>query len=124
MALQNNTLIYQGLLIKESISDEIILDYVTVTKVELWKTEGYPKYWTALSFTTNQQDFPELLSKVVISNETVGNWFVDMKSGNTKFIIFKDKILKYKIGNAKEKEQVYEECRKLGIPNQQLNWPE
>lgn len=122
--VQNDTSIYQGLLIKESISDELILDYVTITKVELWKTDGRLKYWTALSFTTNQQDFPELLSKVVISNETVGNWFVDMKSGNIKFIVFKDKILKYEIGNAIEKEQACEECRKLGIPNHQLNWSE
>lgn len=123
-AVKNDTVIYQGLLIKESISDELILDYVTITRVELWKTAGYPKYWTALSFTTNQEDFPEILSKVVISNETVGNWFVDMKMRNIKYIVFKDKILKYTIGNAIEKEQVCEECRKLGIPNHQLDWSE
>lgn len=117
-------IIYQGVIIKESIIDENILDYVSVNKVEMWKTSGKPKYWTVLFFTSIHENFPELLSKVLISNEDVGNWFVDMKSGNTKIIVFRNKILKYEIGNSKEKELVCEECRKLGIPDSQMNWEE
>jgi transcriptional regulator with XRE-family HTH domain len=122
--VENDSVIYQGVLIKESICDELILDYISVDKVELWKTDGTPKYWTALYFTSKKQDFPEILSKVVLSNEEVGNWFVDMKSGDTKIIVFKNKIFKYKIGNVEEKEQVCKECRKLGIPDNQMNWKE
>lgn len=123
---QENTkdVIYKGVIIKESIDDELILDYVSINRVEMWKTNGKPKYWTVLYFTSLQVNFPELLSKVIISNEDVGNWFVDMKSGNTKLIIFRNKVLKYEIGNAKEKEMVCEECRKLGIPDSQMNWEE
>lgn len=40
--------IYEGILIKESISDENIIDCLNVHKVELWNTGGKPKYWTAL----------------------------------------------------------------------------
>ncbi|WP_294373480.1 hypothetical protein [uncultured Clostridium sp.] len=47
-----------------------------------------------------------------------------MKRGNIKIIVFKHKILKYTIGNLKEKELVFEECRKLGIPEYQLDWEE
>lgn len=32
-----------------------------------------------------------------------GNWFVDFKKDNEKYIVFKDMILKYKIGNQAEK---------------------
>lgn len=116
--------IYKGILIKESINDELILDFISVDKVELWKTGGIPKYWTALYFTSGQQDFPELLSKAVISDPEVGNWFVDMKSGSQKIIVFKDKILEYEIGNSEQKKQVCDECRKLGIPDHQMNWDE
>ena len=122
--VKNEKIVYQGVIIKESISDELILDCVSVNKVELWKTDGNPKYWTVLFFTSSQEDFPEQLSKVVISGEDVGNWFVDMKSGNTKIIIFRDKIFKYEIGNSNEKDRVCEECRKLGIPDSQMNWGE
>jgi len=59
---------------------------------------------------------------VIISNEEVGNWFVDMKSGNIKIIVFRNKILRYEIGNEKEKQIVCEECIKLGIPDSQMNW--
>lgn len=123
---QENTkdVVYEGVIIKESIDDEVILDYISINKVEIWKTNGKPKYWTVLFFTSAQENFPELISKVVISNEDVGNWFVDMKSDNTKIIIFRNKVLKYEIGNDKEKEMVCEECRKLGIPDSQMNWNE
>lgn len=116
--------VYQGVIIKESISDENILDFISINKVEVWKTNDKPKYWTVLFYTSKQKDFPELLSKVIISNDKIGSWFADMKSDNIKIIVFRDKVLKYQIGNAAEKKQVCEECRKLGIPDSQMNWEE
>lgn len=118
----NEPAVYQGVIIKESINDENILDFISINKVEVWKTNDKPKYWTVLFYTSNHKDFPELLSKVIISDDKIGNWFADMKSGNIKIIVFKDKVLKYHIGNAAEKKLVCEECRKLGIPDSQMNW--
>jgi transcriptional regulator with XRE-family HTH domain len=119
----NDNGVYQGIIIKESIEDELILDYVSINKVEVWKTNGTTKYWTAIYFTSSRLDFPEQVSKAVIANDDV-NWFVDMKSGNTKIIVFRNRVLKYVIGNGEEKERVCEECRKLGIPDNQMNWEE
>jgi len=91
-------------------------DLLNVNKIELWKTEGYPKYWTAIYFTSSDIDLPNKLSKVMISDENFGgNWYVDFKHNNTKYIVFKDKILKYEIGNITEKKKVEIECKKLGI---------
>lgn len=112
----SNNNYYEGLLIKESISDENILDLLNVNKIELWKTEGYPKYWTAIYFTSSDIDLPNKFSKVMISDKNFGgNWYVDFKHNNTKYIVFKDKVLKYEIGNISEKEKVEIECKKLGI---------
>jgi len=117
--------IYEGVLIKESINDESVLDYISINKVEIWKTGGNPKYWTVLYFNSEKLDFPEIIAKQVISDEEKGgNWFVDFKSGNIKYIVFRKKILKYTIGNIKEKGIVCEECRKLGIPDKQMKWSE
>ena len=117
--------LYEGVLIKESIADDSIIDYLNIHKIELWNTDGKPKYWTVLFFTCDRRDFPEQISKVMLSNpDTNENWFVDFKEGNKKYIVFKDKILKYQIGNQAEKEYVCNECRKLGISNKQMNWPE
>ncbi len=117
--------IYEGILIKESITDDAVIDLIHVHKVELWDAGGKPKYWTALFFTCDRKDFPEQISKVMVSNpDNGGNWFVDFKSGNEKYIVFKDKILKYQIGNQAEKDSVCSECRKIGILDEQMNWPE
>ena len=117
--------IYEGILIKESITDDAVIDLIHVHKVELWDAGGKPKYWTALFFTCDRKDFPEEISKVMVSNpDNGGNWFVDFKSGNEKYVVFKDKILKYQIGNQAEKDSVCSECRKMGILDEQMNWPE
>ncbi len=117
--------IYEGVLIKESIVNDNILDFLNVHKIELWNTSGKPKYWTVLFFTSDKEDFPEQISQVLIADpDKGGNWFVDFKSGNEKYIVFRAKILKYQIGNQAEKDRVCAECRKMGILDDQMNWSE
>ncbi len=116
--------LYEGILIKESVTDDAIIDYLNVHKMELWNTGGNPKYWTALFFTSDTADFPERISEVMVSGTDHGNWFVDFKKDNEKYIVFKDMILKYKIGNQAEKDYVCSECRKMGISDAEMNWPE
>lgn len=117
--------VYEGALIKESVTDDSIIDLINVHKIELWNTGGRPKYWTVLFFTSDKKDFPEQIAKVMISDpENGGNWYVDFKAGNEKYIVFKDKILKYRIGNHAEKDYVCKECRKLGISDAEMNWAE
>lgn len=117
--------VFEGTLIKESITDDRIIDLLHVHKVELWNTGGTPRYWTALFFTSDRPDFPEKIAQVMIADpERGGNWFVDFKAGNTKYIVFKNKILQYHIGNQQEKKTVCAECRMLGITDAEMNWAE
>ena len=117
--------VYEGVLIKESVTDDTIIDLMNVHKIELWNTGGKPKYWTVLFFTSDRKDFPEQVAKVMGTDpDNGGNWFVDFKAGNVKYIVFKDKILKYQIGNQAEKEYVCNECRKMGITDGEMNWSE
>lgn len=117
--------VYEGILIKESVTDDSIIDYLNVHKIELWNTGGEPKYWTVLYFTSDKKDFPERISEVMISDpDKGGNWFVDFKAGNEKYIVFRKKILKYQIGNLQEREYVCDECRKMGISDDEMNWAE
>ena len=117
--------VFEGTLIKESIEDDSLLDLLHVHKIELWKTGGTPRYWTALFFTSDHRDFLYRASKVMVADPARGgNWFVDFKAGNQKYIVFKDKILKYEIGHPAEKESVCAECRNLGISDAEMNWAE
>ena len=110
---------YEGVIIKETLTDELLLDHITIDKVEICRTNDTIKYWTLVYFHSETDDLPERLAAVIIEN-----WFADMKSGNTKYIIFKGKILKYEIGNAAEKEDVLNLMRSWGIPDGQFNWSE
>ena len=117
--------VYEGVLIKESVTDDTIIDLLNVHKIELWNTGGRPKDWTVLFFTSSQKDFPEQIAKVMVADpDNGGNWFADFKAGNQKYIVFKDKILKYQIGNQAEKDYVCDECRKMGISDGEMNWSE
>ena len=117
--------IYEGVLIKESIADDTVIDFLNVHKIELWNTGGKPKYWTVLFFTSDKADLPEQISKAILfGSDNGGRWFVDFKAGNEKYIVLKDKILKYQIGNQTEKENVCDECRKMGISDNQMDWSE
>lgn len=72
--------VYEGVLIKESIEDENIIDLINIHKIELWNTGGKPKYWTVLYFSCARKDFPERIAKVMRSDpDNGGNWFVDFK---------------------------------------------
>ena len=117
--------VYEGVLIKESVTDDAIIDLLNVHKIELWNTGGKPKYWTVLFFTSDIKDFPEQVSKVMGTDpENGGNWVVDFKAGNVKYNVFKDKLLKYQIGNQAQKDYVCNECRKMGISDKEMNWSE
>ena len=84
--------VYEGALIKESVTDDSIIDLINVHKIELWNTGGKPKYWTVLFFTSDKKDFPEQISKVMVADpDKGGNWFADFKAGNMKYIVFKIK---------------------------------
>jgi len=110
---------YEGVIIKETLTDELFLDNLTIDKVEICKTNDTIKYWTLIYFHSEVDDLPQRLADTIIDN-----WFADMKSNHTKFIVFKNKILQYEIGNSSEKEEVLNYMRSIGIPENQFNWSE
>ena len=114
---------YEGIIIKETLTNESFLDHLTIDKVEICKTNNVIKYWTLIHFHSETEDLPQRLAEVILDG-----WFADMKSGNKKFVIFKNKVLKYETGNAIEKQEVFEYMRSKGIPESQItgsdNWNE
>lgn len=110
---------YSGCIIKESINDENIFDLVKVDHAELWRTSDTPKYWTAVFFSSNVPDFPDRLSGVL-----TGNWYVDMKVGDEKILVFKDRVMRYRIGDEQGKRCILDYCAAIGIPESQMDWSE
>lgn len=61
---------------------------------------------------------------MIVSDVPGESWFVDFKAGNEKYIVFRNLILHYQIGNAEEKALVCAKCREKGIPDSQMHWAE
>ena len=111
---------FEGAIIKETLTDELFLDNLIIKKAEVWKTnDNEIKYWTMIFFISETENLPQRLSQVIIDG-----WFADMKKDNIKYIIFKNCVYQYTIGNTDEKNQVLCELRKRGIPDEQFNWEE
>lgn len=110
---------YEGVIIKETLTDELLLDHLVIDKVDIWKTDTTIKYWTMIFFHSETEDLPQR-----IANTMIDDWFADMKCGNVKYILFKDKVLQYEIGNVAEKEEVLHYMRSRGIPEHQFQWSE
>lgn len=117
---------FYGVLIKEGINTEDILDEITVYDVKLLQCNNKkPRYRTALYFTADGEDFPQKLSRVLIADpDRGGNWFADFKGGDTKYIVFRDLVLSYRAGDETAKAAVLNECRKRGINDTEINWEE
>ncbi len=117
---------FYGVLVKEGINTEDILDEVTVYDVKLLQCNNKkPRYRTALYFTADGEDFPQKLSRVLIADpDRGGNWFADFKGGDTKYIVFRDLVLSYRAGDEMAKAAVLSECRKRGINDTEINWEE
>lgn len=115
-----------GVLIKESINTEDILDEIEVYNIQLLRqVDRRPRYQTALYFTADGEDFPQKLSRVMIADpDRGGNWFADFKGDGVKYIVFRDLVLSYRIGDAAARAAVCEECRKHGVNEEEMNWEE
>jgi len=116
---------YIGLLLKEGLQDETILKYLTITKTEIWDAENaegdQPKQWTAIYFEVDEEKVDEIadqLSQVLKPKE----WYLNISGENTIFVVFPNKIFKYKKGDTAEKIRSVEYGKTIGIPENQLDW--
>ena len=57
---------FQGALIKESLKDDTVLDFVGICGVELWQTQDTPRYWTAITFVSQRCDLPSQVQKSLL----------------------------------------------------------
>jgi hypothetical protein len=116
---------YTGVLIKESLLAEDVLDMIEIQKVELWPAPnhvaGQSAYWTAIHFSSENHELPGMLSNALKD----ALWYVDMREDNTHtVVVLQGMVIRYPFGNKEGKEKAREACKKAGIPETQLDWPD
>lgn len=110
---------YQGLIIFESLEDPSILNEVETIHKEVWDTNNDPRFWTAISFTSEKELFPTRLSEALKKN-----WYADFKDEKNKYIVVSGFVFSYALGDNSARETICCKLLELGFPLEQLDWSE
>lgn len=117
---------FKGLLLRESLKDEGVLDLVWVTKTEVWDVEnaegGQPERWTAISFAGESDRADEVAE--AMSHVIKPKWYANFSTETHVYVIFADKVFKYVKGDAQERAEAQVYAISVGIPESQVDWGE
>lgn len=121
---------FDGLLLKESLKDESVLNLVNVTKTEVWKniknaTKDQPKSWTAIYFefegTEEEADSKAEVFSRALKSEPIP-WYMNMSNSEKIYVIYPDKFYKYQKGDKEKLREAKDYGLMIGIPQSQLDW--
>ena len=112
---------FEGLLIKESLKDESVLDEVEVTKVETWNIND-PPIWTAMYFVGDLSQVDHTAEK--LSQVLHPGWYCNIATLKHSIVVFPGNVFKYPRGEEGGQAKAQEHGRSLGLPEDQLDWGE
>lgn len=117
---------FKGLLLKESLKNEDILNEIEITKIDTWNvsnTADYqPKVWTAIYFEGEGEKADEMAEK--FSDSLKPKWYANFSVGDKVYVIYPGKVFKYDKGDIQKKKEAEDYGKSLGIPESQLDWEE
>jgi hypothetical protein len=121
----NADAVYSGTLIGESVRVGAELEGIplTVTRVVRARVADEPELWTFIDFEVAADlaaDLAEALSRVL---ERDSGWYCDFRSDDEVFVVFSDRVFRYRRGDRVARSAVEDYARSMGVPESQLDWP-
>jgi hypothetical protein len=123
--MPNADAVYSGTLIGESVRVGAELEGIplSVTKVSRVRVSDEPELWTFIYFEVaadRAADLADALSSVL---ERDGGWYCDFRSDDEVFVVFCDRVFRYRRGDRSARSVVEDYARSMGVPESQLDWP-
>jgi len=120
---------YKGVIIEESLKDKSVLQKIKIlsTKVEE-VTEKHKTPWLK-QWTLHVVEIPEDQAELIAEelsrsiNDNPSSWYVDYNNGETFFVVYPNKIFKWKRGETEIIKACKEYGISLGIPPYQVDFP-
>jgi hypothetical protein len=117
---------FKGLLLRESLKDEGILDLVRVAKTEVWDVENavdwQPKRWTAISFEGESDRADEVAEAVSRAMKLA--WYANFSTETRVYVVFEGRVFKYVKGDAQARAEAQTYAISVGVPESQVDWGE
>ena len=87
-------------------------------------TPEQPPVWTMVKFEFDEDDAERVAAALseVISEE--GGWYTDFSLDDETFVIFADRIFRYRRGDRAGRAEAADYGRSVGVPDTQLDWEE
>jgi hypothetical protein len=115
---------FKGLLLRESLKDEGVLDLVQVTRTEVWDVENavdwQPKRWTATWFEGDDDRADEVAE--ALGRAMKPAWYADFSTEAHVYVIFEDKVFKYVKGDTQARAEAQAYAISAGVPESQVDW--
>ena len=120
-------MIYQGVIIEESLENKNVLRNVKIVKTKVEKVTDkhktpWIKKWTLHNVEISEEYAEKIVEEISKSLDSKHNWYADFKDGKTHFIIFRNKIFKIKRTSKEQYDKAKEYGISLGIPEYQVDF--
>ena len=120
-------MVYQGVIIKESLENKNVLRNVKIVKTKVEKVTDkhktpWIKKWTLHNVEISEEYAEKIVEEISKSLDSKHNWYAYFKYGKTHFIIFRNKIFKIKRTSKEQYDKAKEYGISLGIPEYQVDF--
>ncbi|MDO8240428.1 MAG: hypothetical protein Q7T51_00375 [Candidatus Moranbacteria bacterium] len=107
---------YKGVIIEESLSDNLILNNLEIVRFKISKDENPADRWHLFTVIVSEDDIEKL------SNLILDKWYMHFWSGNDIIAIFKGKKFEFKLDDKATWELAVQHGLSIGIPKEQLDF--
>jgi hypothetical protein len=119
----------KGTLLTESLRDGAPLTVagLRVTRLErrhVAGTASQPDVWTFLEFEADDDVAEPLAAALEASLQVENGWYADFASDAEHVVVFANRTFRYRRGDPAGREAAETYGRSVGVPDDQLDWPD
>ena len=86
------------------------------------RAAGFPEHWTLLRFEVDDGQAQRLADACAEVLDDLG-WYVDFHTEHESFVVFADRVCRYRRGDEAGRAEAEAVARERGVPDAQIDWP-
>jgi len=85
-------------------------------------TDEQPDTWTHIIFEADDDAAEPLAAALAACLLPDGGWYCDFSTAAEKFVVYADRVFRYRRGDAAGRDEAAAYGRSVGVPEPQLDW--